>query len=145
MCGLRQRPTKVIDELKSEPHKAAANGQPANDDETDGKVESSVRPRPNHPEEICGPLDLILAPRVTQYPRFNVMGVNIGFAVSPAKKNDGKQNEVQVNDQAVFDTRTLVVLEVPRAGTPVFRAYWGVENDLLGTAVGGSAVSWVCG
>jgi len=27
------------------------------------------------------------------------------------------------DDQAVFDTRTLVALALPRAGTPVFRAY----------------------
>lgn len=33
------------------------------------------------------------------------------------------EGSVQGDDQAVFDTRILVVLELPRTGTPVFRAY----------------------
>ena len=53
-------------------------------------------------------------------------------------------SSVQVNNHTVFDTRTLVVLEVPRAGTPVFRAYWGVENGLPETDVGDSAVNCIC-
>lgn len=48
------------------------------------------------------------------------------------------------HNQAVFDTRTLV-LKLPRAGIPVFRAYWPVENGLLETEVGESAWGCVCG
>ena len=39
------------------------------------------------------------------------------------------------HNQAIFDTRTLV-MELTRAGTPVFRAYWPVENGLAGVEVG---------
>lgn len=34
-----------------------------------------------------------------------------------------REGSVQGNDQAIFDTRILVVLELTRTGTPVFRAY----------------------
>ena len=54
--------------------------------------------------------------------------------------SDG-EGSVQGGDQTVFDTRILVVLELPRAGTPVFRAYWPVENGLLETEVGESATN----
>lgn len=46
--------------------------------------------------------------------------------------------------QAVFDTRTLEALALPRAGAPVFRAYWPVENGLLELEAGDSALGCVC-
>ena len=48
------------------------------------------------------------------------------------------ESSTMVHNQAVFDARTLVV-ELPRAGTPVFRAYWPVEKGLMGTEVGEAA------
>jgi len=48
------------------------------------------------------------------------------------------------DNQAVFDIRTLV-LALPRAGTPVFRAYCLAENGPLETEVGESPTGCVCG
>jgi len=58
--------------------------------------------------------------------------------------NVGMESCTREHNQAVFDTRTLAV-ELPRAGTPVFRAYWPVENGLVGTEVGETATRCACG
>jgi len=57
----------------------------------------------------------------------------------------GGERSVQGDNQTVFDTRILVVLALPRAGTPVFRAYWAVGNGLLETEIGDSATNCVRG